>query len=102
MKTTKQTLEAARALIADKAHWTQGSVSMDMLDRVRHPRHPAACRWCATGAVVKAAAGSNYVFERCLGALHMSLVGFQSIESFNDTHTHDEVLQLFDAAISKC
>lgn len=93
----KDSLIRARARIADPEHWTQGVVARGKSGRSVRPRGKAACKWCAVGAVVKEVSYFS-AQTRCISAL--SAVCGTLLGTFNDTHTHAEVLALFDAAIA--
>lgn len=49
-----QILIQARALIADRKHWTQGAYARDRKSRVVHPLSDTAVRFCAIGALARA------------------------------------------------
>jgi hypothetical protein len=88
-------LRAARALISDPAKWTQGTIARDWTGKGTTADAVDAFCWCAVGALEKVA--SNAQPFRALKWAMPS--GYRSIVSFNDTHTHAEVLALFDKAI---
>ena len=99
--TPLETLKAARDLISDPARWTQGVQARDEHgDQVPH-NDPIAHCFCIMGAVGRVA-----VQDTKMDALRvLSKVTRRdfdtSIPDFNDTHTHAEVLALFDAAIAE-
>ena len=51
----KQVLIKARALITDWAHWTSGMLACAANGRPVHWHDPSAHRWCAVGAIYRAA-----------------------------------------------
>jgi len=100
MTDTAEILKAARDLIAKPENWTVGGlarntdgvfVSVDSCD--------AVC-FCALGAVDKISESPedrNAAYE----ALRDSLgEGRRMVATFNDEHTHEEVLDLFSKAIA--
>ena len=97
--TTLEILEAARALIAEPEHWCQGAQALDATGTVRRPCSRLAVRWCSLGATDRV---TRYKGIRADNALYSALgmppdIG---IANFNDSHTHAEVLDLFDRAIA--
>ena len=94
--TTLQTLKAAREKITDPLRWTQGTWARDVQGWPVERDGDAAC-WCAWGAVTSVKAGVGAELAAC-DELHKSAGG--SFIAFNDTHTHAEVLALFDKAIA--
>ena len=91
MKTTLEVLTEARRLIEDEANWFGGGEA-------------TAKRCCALGAIGRAGETSNeYIAARNALA---RIIGSENnpgsaIVDFNDSHTHAEVLDLFDRAINK-
>lgn len=94
-----QTLQAARDLISDPKRWTQGWFAKDDQGTDTHSLSPQAACWCSLGALTKAA-GSGY-YSRELGYLEKVLDAKtgQGVSQFNDSHTHAEVVEVFDEAI---
>jgi hypothetical protein len=90
-------LRAARDLISDPERWTQGTIARDWTGKQTTADAVDAFCWCAIGALEKVA--SNAQPFRALRWAMPS--GYRSIVSFNDTHTHAEVLALFDKAIAE-
>jgi hypothetical protein len=90
-----QTLKSARALIADEANWCQGRV---------FDGH----KCCAVGALRKVTEGVRFPCSRnklrWLAQIQLEALlthGYTALSYFNDTHTHAEVLALFDRAIAR-
>jgi hypothetical protein len=95
-------LRAAKALIAEPDNWTQSHFArtadgtpVDVID-------PAACKFCAVGAIERAAVsngGSRVDYAQALGRLATVCDG--NVAAFNDHihRIHPEVLGAFDAAI---
>jgi hypothetical protein len=98
--TTRQTLEAARAKIADEYNWTQGDW-----------RRGEA--YCALGAIEDAGGDggrAKKALKRVLpwysglsvrGMFLGPFVAEPRIWSYNDTHSHECVLAAFDRAIER-
>lgn len=100
---TVDDLRAARDLISNPARWTHGVIARDADDRpVYYPLDPAACSWCAVGAVRCAVGVSDERLDHAIMALtaHLDENDTLSIASFNDTHGHAAVLDLFDRTIA--
>ena len=98
--TPLETLRAARQLISDPAKWTQGVAARNRLGSSVDPLAEDAVCFCSIGAIRNVVAEDNHAFERASDALRShSPIGV--IAGFNDTHTHAEVLGLFDAAIAE-
>jgi len=96
MTTTKQTLIAARALIEKPENWTQKAMARDAIGCKVNLSNPGAVCFCALGAIDKSAPFEN-LFLEAIRALK-PYMGW-AIETFNDRHTHAEVLEAFDKAI---
>lgn len=101
--TTRETLEAARATIADPERWVQG--------QERWANTDGSYRHCALGAlrlVVKPKMLERVAVEDLLAEVtpdppaKFSLrAPAQKVAFFNDTRTHADVLELFDRAIER-
>lgn len=101
-------LEQARSLIADEACWLQKVYAEDEYGHGVDPTDTAACAWCATGSIIRAS--RSYEGDSCHRA-YLELAAhlpedredypFWRIANFNDSHTHAEVLFLFDRAIAR-
>ena len=94
---TKEILIAARAKIQDSAHWTQGAMARDSSGEAINSKNPYAVCWCSTGAIV--AVTPDQVKPQ---KVFLTLGNFtvRKIETFNDSSTHEEVLEVFDKAIA--
>lgn len=95
-----QILSRARELIADRKSWTQKSWAKDKYGVSTQPESSAAVCFCSLGAIYKATlefgAVQKYEFEAkdaLQHQMHMTVI------RFNDSHTHREVLEKFDAAL---
>jgi hypothetical protein len=99
-------LKEARALIADPADWVQG---MFWADRYKNPTSmsEAEC-YCSAGALRKVMGllinYSNADFSSPALTLYTELIHGISVEgdiiNYNDTHTHEEVLKVWDEKIA--
>lgn len=107
MKTgIKAELIAARAVIADPAHWTRGVMARDSRGLSVLPNEPEAFCFCMLGALRKVVgkfnpSGEHKSFLR--DAIQAYTCKSMPIGDFNDddTHGHDDVLQVFNMAIEK-
>jgi hypothetical protein len=100
----KKALVSARALIEDPKHWTQGANATDSSGKITMPNSPNACCFCANGAILKVCEGFlpiSCVIPFLERGLPKDKELNQSLFVYNDTHTHSEVLKLFDQAIAK-
>ena len=105
--TTKEILIAARAKIADEKNWTQGELARDAKGDPCKPLSPEAVCWCTDGAL-RFAQGEDNLYARSYGPIG-ALMEALSLEKdpsttipwrYNDSHTHAEVLAIFDRAIA--
>lgn len=101
--TALEILRAARALISKPERWTQGSNARNPRTKRRvSVRSPLAGQFCAVGSMDRVFNGSLPRFERWnAGAALSEMIAPFSLSDFNDTHTHPEVLALFDRAIAR-
>jgi hypothetical protein len=107
MTTAHQVLKAARALIADPKHWTQGELARDADGNPEDEYQPEAVCFCSVGALMRAArvVGDDLNEARFgaftqVGNITLDLRGLTIVE-FNDAEdtTHADVLAVFDKAI---
>lgn len=98
VKTAIQLLKEARSTIAYPDQLTRFQAACDFIGRQVSPLHPAARRWCSTGAVIKAAgAEAGVQLDLALAALQQAIGG--SIPEFHDRALRYEILAKFDEAI---
>jgi hypothetical protein len=98
--TPLETLKAARQLITDPAKWTQGVSARNKAKKGVCPLAEDAVCFCSLGAIRNVVGNDDESFDVAWDALHdNSPIGL--VAAFNDTHTHAEVLALFDAAIAE-
>ena len=104
MDTVAQTLKAARDLISDPECWCQGALAETQYRLKSVYWKPDARGWCASGAIAR-------VIHTEYGSLQKdqhekarncidSICGMY-LSSFNDTHTHAQVIDLIDKAIQR-
>ena len=96
-------LEKARAILALPEHWCQQSYARSSTgEKLSDVTDPTACSWCMLGAVEKIEDSFSVVrqvghhLEQAARALGYRV---NRIIDFNDSHTHQEVLRVFDKAI---
>ena len=110
--TPLETLKAARDLISDPARWTKVRLAKDANNKTVNVYDPNAFCFCAMGALLSVSKleASHWVIAQASDALNSNLPAefiraynheYCSFTDFNDTHTHAEVLALFDAAIAE-
>ena len=98
-------LALARDLLADEARWCKGDDALSRRGRAVDPCGRWAVRWCAAGAVERAAGGGAIAARgrataEAWGLLLWACPG-RNVEQFNDAPTamHSDVLAMFDRAI---
>ena len=106
----KQVLIHARALIGDPAHWTRGTLARDADERSVAWHDDLAIKWCAVGAIYRAAyqfTGSpelgeqigNEVIKRLRRPRLLFACLGRGLPSINDIRGHRAVLAEFDKAL---
>ncbi len=95
MQTTLEILKAARELISDPVHWTQGWQARNFQGIGVPAKSGEAVCWCILGALHKTSEQALEARE----ALRLFLPYGYGLDEFNDRHSHAEVLELFDKAI---
>ena len=120
---TTKILEEARSIIEDKKNWTKGSIALDAKGRDVWASSPQACRWCVSGAIVRAAESLNLDTQKRHDAIkyltdvtrthiserwerepeYITIFNDASITMFNDAveTTHQDVLDVLDTAIKR-
>lgn len=106
MKTTKQILVDARAIIDTPNKWRQGKLATDKDNQPVPFYSNKAERFCSVGAIYRAT-GSEYITpsRKAITALFCSIpLDYDSVYEFNDDTktTHSDVLRVFDLAIEAC
>lgn len=95
-------LKAARDLISDPAKWTQRYFARDVQGNPVNARMNEAVCFCALGAVERIC-GFQWEYTtigKILDARCQTLHN-TCTSTFNDKHSHDEVLALFDDVIAE-
>jgi len=101
MSNTLEILKAARELISAPERWTRDQFSRNEAGFAIDPESEKACCFCAVGALIKVSDNDIFLRHQAKDFLAEHLpVGYASIPAFNDSHTHPEVVALFDAAIA--
>lgn len=97
---TSEMLEKAKAVIADPSHWTQGWFAKDAAGRDTFSLRSDAVCWCSMGALNKAGFGPwGETFAIAFEAALVEIGYDGGIASYNDNHTHEEVMKVWDRAI---
>jgi hypothetical protein len=102
MKTTREILVAARALIERPEAWTKGALGRDAFG-VGVDHHvvafgSVAVCWCIEGATLRAASGYTNDYFSAMDVL--SGVAGDAVSVINDRGTHADALALVDRAIA--
>jgi hypothetical protein len=108
----KQVLADARALIADARRWTSGTPACDANGRRVGWEDPAATRWCALGALRRAAydlvadrdqaigIGNAVVSRLCPAGSSFTWYLHGYLPGINDMQGHAAVLALLDNGLA--
>ncbi len=102
---TLEILTKGLELIRDPKHWTKNVLAKDSENRDVDPMAPSAVCWCSIGALVKAEGngmqGEAYHEALCALEAAEGAAGFyrEWVSVFNDTHTHTEVVKVWEKAI---
>lgn len=101
--TPLETLKAARQLISDPAKWTQTYYARDASGYPVPPTSLEAVCFCALGSIEHAANKNLLTLTETIAIIENVALSEHAMAVFelNDTHTHAEVLALFDAAIAE-
>ena len=110
----QQVAERARGLVAEPRSWTQYAIARTGNHRHCEPTDAKAARYCAYGAILKAAheiAASDDQAQRLADQAAMLIMGrdspytaFEELIAVNDGHrgtARKAVLELFDTALAK-
>lgn len=108
VKTTKEILIAARALIERPEAWTQEVFAEDVDGVAVDPHYRGAVCWCASGAISAATydglTGEHPGAVVARRAVWVAMLAMDrsssSLYEFNDSHPHTTVLAAFDKAIA--
>lgn len=104
--TIKEVLFKIRAKIAKPENWTKGFMARNALDERVEVHSKAACKFCISGAAELVTCEYEPMFkrqtqllERTLLSLHAQIGINSSVVNYNDTHEHEDVLNLIDKTI---
>ena len=92
-------LEAARAKIFHPANWTQGAWARNKEGEPTNPRGEGATCFCSLGAVKSATNWGDGIFSNVSDSLTRAGGAEDNFIHYNDNHTHEEVLAMFNKAI---
>lgn len=97
----REALQAARDLIADPEHWTQGTLARDERGWTASTDSPKAVMFCARGAIYRVSPGLS-VIVACDVALKPAIegVGYERLTALNDSTDHATVLAMFDKTLA--
>jgi hypothetical protein len=99
MNTPLEVLTTGRELLADPKNWTQRTLARNKAgESVEHPWDPKATCFCSIGAVHKVLGRYQLDLKFEVKRLLDCVAGGWMV-SFNDRHTHAEVLEAWDKAI---
>ena len=106
--TALDVLKEASDLLSDPERWTQRTYAEDADGFDVAPQHPAACRWCAIGALRRKFGTDNLLDDQVSIAIEILVESsydlfFRPITSVNDdsAHAHSNVLQCYREAIER-
>ena len=92
-----EVLTKARELIADPANWTTGLYARNAQGEHTMTTSKDAVCWCSEGAVFRVTPEN---WEDAKSALQLiNSVAGDDIVGFNDSHTHAEVMEVWDKAL---
>lgn len=102
----KQVLINARALIADPAHWTRGTLACDANGRTVEWHDQSATKWCAMGAIYRAAYDlvgdqreATRIGDEVAKTVRPNRWFGGGLPVINDARGHAAVLKVFDKAL---
>lgn len=101
MTTTRDTLVAARALIAEPGMWTQRAFARNANGLPVSDSYGLATCWCSVGAIRVASKRSSVRADTASALVRRGIGNPESLAEWNDApeRTHAEVLEAFDRAI---
>jgi len=94
-------LVKARELIAEPARWTTGGFARDRRGDSTDWLSPTATCWCAAGAIAAVDVVPGWRSEAVGALAHEAGVARGNVGVFNDSHSHAEVIALFDRTIAR-
>lgn len=109
-----QIIERARAYVAVRSHWTRYTLALTRNNRDCEPTDAKAARFCAYGALVRAAfdlTGDAHQARRLAGQVAMQITGrdspeeaYEEIYTINDgapKSSREAILNLFDKSLAQ-
>jgi len=97
MSKVYELLTKAQSLISDPSHWTKGTFARNKDGEPRMDDEADATCWCSMGALRKVtSAGITQEYPRAI--IILSQAADEHIVKFNDSHTHAEVMAVWDKA----
>jgi hypothetical protein len=100
--TTKEVLIAARKLIEDPKHWTQGWFARNAAGEKVPVISPDACKFCAIGALDRVERNTPVAFSAHRALCSALESPCDPVSQLNDCEGHVAVLALYDKAIASC
>jgi hypothetical protein len=102
----KQIIARALEIISDESKWTRGSMARMADGTACACLDPLAVRFCAVGALYRAAGEllSSNGFDRALEAEHLVQAGSNALHglpSINDVEGRDAVIAMFKVALGQ-
>ena len=101
--TALEILATARELIAEPEHWQQGMYASNRDGFGTSASSPSAIKFCIMGALSRAAFSLDSEIEAVREAENIlrGFLGVRSLVTYNDHHSHAEVLAALDGAIKQ-
>ena len=102
MTPTEKGLRAAKARLRKRGAWCQYMLAMFSSGIGTHPRHPAAVKWCALGALHREGAPkrSQYLLNLAASELYVGQPWtYTTVSMVNDKLGLRAVLRCYDRAI---
>lgn len=102
---TSEFLIKAKSLIADPENWTQEDYARDSKGDGCFWNEPQATCFCSIGALYKVGGLEKrtyqlpYNVKQSCDLLKQQMEGY--VPAFNDSHTHEQVMQAWDRAIAQ-
>lgn len=93
---TSEILIKAKEVITDPKNWTQGKFARNALGKTACPTDFDAVCFCSLGALKRIGKSSSFHLQ-----LRLNEAVGGSIVDYNDSHTHEQVMEVWDKAIAK-
>lgn len=95
-----ETLRYGRALISSPERWTQHESARDAKGNYVFPVQDNAVCWCSTGVLDKIGGSCRIDAIEELSTTSFKVANTEIVK-YNDTHSHTEVLAVWDATIKR-